>query len=918
MLPGDCLKHPWIVSCRKRATRATEEKPLDTGKLRSYVRNKHFRRLVFGVLFINTVLKMMNAMQERKSENGIAYVKSMYNLAGRKKRDGRDGASPIATTSADISLKTEGHNGVAAASVSNDGTPKVLESIRIEKRTPNLPNLPESTAKVKRKPVETGKTPKCDPKKKAAAAAPKSAPASTESADIAKKSAAAKKKDMGSVDSLVSNALEKISNKAKTSSKLAQPPQANKIPWNSSSKETNETSEKSVAKTAAAVKQIGKTEESMPGKSREDEKNDALKVPSAKNTFASKMANSLEKNAAPLSLPVISVPPRTLPLNPDGNHETKSGATTGAKKVEEKTSDPAILDKTKSVQNVKQKDSKASMPTTLSNGTSTVSTSSVKTQIAAPDQSPPKTVSSTDNNLTVLSKRSGKTSSPCPPMRSDSSQKASAPAKTKCEAKLPVLAKNVDAPKPKDRPASAPNPTNLESTKSILYEVVEKVSQEFVALRVLSKCKLRKVDQLATGPSTPPTGPTPALKPTRKQQQNVAVNAQQAPRTVDALGVSNIKTTISESESFDKQRSQKNTVPITAEKKTTTESKTKVTSKTVKKQTSIRSAGIEENESTEASRCKVKHTTSRKTEEEDVCNTVLENGQLEWSKKNSQKGLVETTSREVKALRGQQELKQKQKIEVIHVNKPKNAKTQVSGSAIEVSKRATFGVVVDKKTPEKPPLGRCTLEVKNDMKVKKLNDGKTETFVVEVSQKKQLTKKPAENGQKTTDRSGFMSDDEPATNLKKSAKKIHKSNDSLFDLEFPIKPLSKKIVTFSKEVLDDKSHSKEQKSGVAGGFGLMKMKSESTLHKKRFSVDVAKSSDDICSSASGKPRASVPTTDVEYSFANLRKQLENRIEEEKSGHMWKSSTELRFTSTNSSNAKRAMNKWLSMEKHLGN
>uniref|UniRef100_A0A915EWG9 Protein kinase domain-containing protein n=1 Tax=Ditylenchus dipsaci TaxID=166011 RepID=A0A915EWG9_9BILA len=55
----------------------TEGKQLDVGKLRSYVRNKRFRRLVFGVLFINTVVRMVSTLQEKKSEHGIRYVKDM-------------------------------------------------------------------------------------------------------------------------------------------------------------------------------------------------------------------------------------------------------------------------------------------------------------------------------------------------------------------------------------------------------------------------------------------------------------------------------------------------------------------------------------------------------------------------------------------------------------------------------------------------------------------------------------------------------------------------------------------------------------------------------------------------------------------------------------------------------------------------
>ncbi|KAI6177454.1 Stretchin-Mlck [Aphelenchoides bicaudatus] len=80
MLPEECLQHPWITKSLERArSKSFEEKPLDTAKLKSYVKNKRFRRLVFGVLFINSVTRMLSTLQAKKSENGIQYVQNMLN-----------------------------------------------------------------------------------------------------------------------------------------------------------------------------------------------------------------------------------------------------------------------------------------------------------------------------------------------------------------------------------------------------------------------------------------------------------------------------------------------------------------------------------------------------------------------------------------------------------------------------------------------------------------------------------------------------------------------------------------------------------------------------------------------------------------------------------------------------------------------
>jgi hypothetical protein len=82
MLPDECLRHPWIVKNKERAlenaSRAVSPAvchPLAVEKLRSYVKNKKFRRLVFGVLFVNSVMRMLQTLQRNKSDHGIEYVR---------------------------------------------------------------------------------------------------------------------------------------------------------------------------------------------------------------------------------------------------------------------------------------------------------------------------------------------------------------------------------------------------------------------------------------------------------------------------------------------------------------------------------------------------------------------------------------------------------------------------------------------------------------------------------------------------------------------------------------------------------------------------------------------------------------------------------------------------------------------------
>ncbi|CAK5091518.1 unnamed protein product [Meloidogyne enterolobii] len=95
ILPDECLRHCWLLKNRERAALAgaasraispallpyEQQKPLAVEKLRSYVKNKKFRRLVFGVLFVNSVMRMLRTLQQNKSSHGIDYVKNMLAVA---------------------------------------------------------------------------------------------------------------------------------------------------------------------------------------------------------------------------------------------------------------------------------------------------------------------------------------------------------------------------------------------------------------------------------------------------------------------------------------------------------------------------------------------------------------------------------------------------------------------------------------------------------------------------------------------------------------------------------------------------------------------------------------------------------------------------------------------------------------------
>ncbi|KAE9554874.1 hypothetical protein FO519_001902 [Halicephalobus sp. NKZ332] len=101
MLPVDCLNHPWIVNHREKArqialdNKEDDSTKINKAKLRTYVRNKNFRRLVFGVLFVNTIVRIFNTLKEKNSESGIQYVKTMLNAVNKENEAGEGSSSLI-------------------------------------------------------------------------------------------------------------------------------------------------------------------------------------------------------------------------------------------------------------------------------------------------------------------------------------------------------------------------------------------------------------------------------------------------------------------------------------------------------------------------------------------------------------------------------------------------------------------------------------------------------------------------------------------------------------------------------------------------------------------------------------------------------------------------------------------------------
>uniref|UniRef100_A0A914E0K6 Protein kinase domain-containing protein n=1 Tax=Acrobeloides nanus TaxID=290746 RepID=A0A914E0K6_9BILA len=109
MLPTACLAHPWLAVHHEKfknieELRApTEGKTVDTEKLKKYVKNKTFRKTVFGVMFANRVSKTIGVLKAASSR-----LKRSMSLRKLSKDDEPSSSSDrISVCTTELDFKTE-------------------------------------------------------------------------------------------------------------------------------------------------------------------------------------------------------------------------------------------------------------------------------------------------------------------------------------------------------------------------------------------------------------------------------------------------------------------------------------------------------------------------------------------------------------------------------------------------------------------------------------------------------------------------------------------------------------------------------------------------------------------------------------------------------------------------------------------
>ncbi|CEF60562.1 Stretchin-Mlck [Strongyloides ratti] len=160
MLPEDCLNHSWLKNSLDKAHNLQNKKeittnvqPINKETLKKYLKNKKFRRIVFGVLFINQVLKMITTMQLKRNKKGLLYAKNLLHAAklSEKKEETIESiksTTEIDTSTTNITNKEENVNKKKILKVKK--VPKKNEEDKVEDKL-------IITKTVERKPSKTNK-----------------------------------------------------------------------------------------------------------------------------------------------------------------------------------------------------------------------------------------------------------------------------------------------------------------------------------------------------------------------------------------------------------------------------------------------------------------------------------------------------------------------------------------------------------------------------------------------------------------------------------------------------------------------------------------------------------------------------------------------------------------------------------------
>ncbi|KAI1732161.1 protein kinase domain-containing protein [Ditylenchus destructor] len=908
MLPDDCMKHPWIVQGREKAKRirassssVSEDRKLDIGKFRSYYRNRKFRRLVFGVLFINSVARMMNTLKEKKSEHGIEYMKTLLSAVG----DSNEGesSSGLGTSGAGNLMKNMFSKRRRNVTTSGGDKPGTSSGEELHAKAKRQNNNVSGEFKQKKQPV-------CEVKSDASTTSKSTT--ITLSVPTSSASEASSAEDNGTV--------EKSSSRSPTMKRRGEEKAKRAKSASRKASSTEQEAKKPKTTTSPVPQMLSETSKAVD-KSEDTKANSdvvvksaaipQVKVIPAEPTVESKvkrLAKLADPNTAPFQLPVacaVPIKPKTSEIGPNKIITTTSSP---ASDSENKTTVKKVVKKIKKdaveINTIPQK------ADLIPVGQQDI----LKTKIFSATSAKPATA--------ILQARP---MSSCTPKPTENNQKEevrfqlpvasyvsrpTTPVNEVQDAKSKL--KSTNRPKAPEHEESIERPKTSEHSKS----------------GGLVGSLLKRLEQNADAPAMnmAVSGYVPPSRPITPIPQAVTKTEKVKKGHGSAEDISKIKER-SEEEKQKRKRSPKTNNLV--------EKKTCVKSSVSKKESSAGGSGKVEKQTANSSTCEVKVCSSTTVDDIAKAKKSRERAEAVYAKstitveKDKQAKKINSEKREVFNISKEQSMEKCEKMD-FKQNKVENGTPlsigRLSLSEVDKSKLVVAGKMDSGKHSD--VLGSALVAEKKKLRKAKVSlNGEEEIACEEVSRKLLIS---GGTTVKFTDMTSTHGPKEKSAVKKKdkTEKTTYRSLGNLSVSE-PDSLLAKKNVTFSHNVLvsdgaegSSLSRSNKPRTPIGQTIGERRPKSESDVsYGNKISSDdapggVAKHRD----SKSLQSQTSVDESQDAFDFNQLRIRLQQRIMGVKDDDDLateaenRKKTELRVQRVDTGNTQRAMKKWISLDK----
>uniref|UniRef100_A0A914EK36 Protein kinase domain-containing protein n=1 Tax=Acrobeloides nanus TaxID=290746 RepID=A0A914EK36_9BILA len=958
LLPSQCLTHSWLVNYREKArnvellNQPNEGVPLDTNKLRKYVKNKKFRKAVFGVLFINSVTKALQVLQASKSEHGIQYVKNMLNTADKEntaasifkkipKRPRNAGVEDAPSTS----------SGLSTDELHFHAKPKRQNREKENKKEGALLTIPVAgdSSNIESSPSPTPQTSPIPKKKKAVVAITRK-----DAGDVVEVVKKVKKIRKPKVSAATTSSTEELAKKPKRSSS------SKKMESNEDKSAAHDHGEIAVSALQAlttveipmSIPEKAAKKPEQPSSTKSFEIGGAKtgqKRPGKSVLQNRKLPFDIEASAAPFQLPVAAfsakpkkaeegkvekspVSPSTSSLSCDDSLKTPktsrepSPCTKFGKDKIPIPSSPTLKTSREPSPAPKQKlgeqENSAAGDVEVS---FKMSLKPAKEPLTPPESPKTKTTKKEEsitprNDLKIpeitydKSPGSSRSSSPSPrtpkssrepsPIGKTSSREPSPAKTTRDELKIPK--KSTTSSRSSSPSLTPPESSKTKTTKkeeSITLKQVEVTSDESPSTST-NKEKTgvqEKMRSFESRGSSSTEKEEPQKSTSRVGDLLKKLQKNDTPPMTLAISSYSKKKFDSDSEKSDSSSSK--ILPLTIEKKTVTEKKTTITKKTVTKESTTTEKDSVQNENSNSDSCEINVTLKTTVRDGSFKSSDKTNVAYEVSETTIEKQKLKKKTSDEAQFTNEKTLKKAEKLGIDR-KKAENGVEVTNGHLKATDEAQTKATLSTKISNEETCSPKGVIEAKKSQKISFGYNGNEIEFEAEIKQK--LVIDEAKSGQ------------EEKPKLKKALKEATPSFGE--NLDESTKFTAKKKVAFSIDIPNDENE--KPNSDNPAVFDIRKLWPEPG--SKRLYSEAKRANREPIQErylrGQRSPNQLSPQQEDEFAFSNLKSQLMKWMTAEETYEGWKEKqrNNVKREVTATGNVKKAMNKWKLMEQQFGN